>query len=119
MHTPETEKKLPLTPDMSPIIRPTEFKSSLPLREAEIEVVLDKIQNIIFELLLNSAEIYLVQEELAKHKENIKNKYKQGCGKKSKGNKLKAPYKDGPSKNILQRRNEKPYHYKNPKESIL
>ena len=37
----------------------------------------------------------------------------------SKGNKLKAPYKDRPSKNILQIRDEKPHHYKNPKESLF
>ena len=74
MHTPETdsEKELPPTPDMTPIVRPIEFESSLPLREAKIEVILDKTQNIILELLLNSAEIYLVQEELDKNKENIK-----------------------------------------------
>ena len=114
IHTPETdsEKELPPTPDMSPIIRPIEFKSSLPLREDEICVVLDKTQNIILELLLNYAEIYLVQEELSKYNENVANKSKQGCQKESKGNKLKALYKDRPSKNILQRRNEKPYHYK-------
>ena len=41
----------------------------------------------------------------------------QGCGKGSKRNKLKAPYKDRPSKSKLQIRNEKPYH-KNPKESL-
>ena len=121
MHTPETysEKELPQTPDMSPIVRPIEFKSSIPLREAEIEAVLDKTLNIILELLLNSAEIHLVQEELSKNKANVTHKSKQGCGKRSKGNKLKAPYKDRPSKNILQRRNEKPYHYKNPKESLF
>ena len=39
-------------------------------------------------------------------------KLEQGCGKGSKGNKLKAPYKDRPSKSILQIRNEKPFHYK-------
>ena len=71
------------------------------------------------EQLLNTAEIYLVQEELSRNKENVTNKYKLGCGKDSKGKKLKAPYKDRPSKNILQRRNEKPYHYKNLKESLF
>ena len=34
-------------------------------------------------------------------------KVEQGCGKVSKGNKLKAPYKDRPSKDVLQIRNEK------------
>ena len=38
----------------------------------------------------------------------MENKSKQGCGKESKGNKLKAPYKDRPSKNISQGRNESP-----------
>ena len=47
------------------------------------------------------------------------NKSKQGCGKVSKGNKLKAPYKDRPSKRILQIRDKKPFHYKNPKESLF
>ena len=46
-------------------------------------------------------------------------KSEQGCGKGSKGNKLKAPYKDRPSKGILQIRNEKPFHYKNPNESLF
>ena len=32
---------------------------------------------------------------------------------------LKAPYKDRPSKSILQIRKEKPFHYKNPKESLF
>ena len=64
-------------------------------------------------------EICLVQEELHKNKENIKNTSKHRCGKESKGNKLKAPYKDRPSKNMLQRRSEKPYHYKNLKESLF
>ena len=59
MHTPETnsEKEIPPTPDMSPIIRPIKFESSLSLREAEIEVVLNKTHNIISVLLLNFAEI--------------------------------------------------------------
>ena len=43
----------------------------------------------------------------------------QGCGKGSKGNMLKAPYKDRPSKGVLQIRNEKPFHYKNPNESLF
>ena len=55
---------------MSPIIRPTEEESPFPLSETKIRVVLDKTQDIILELLLHSAEIYLVQEELSKNKEN-------------------------------------------------
>ena len=59
-HTPETdsEKEVPPTPDMSPIIRPVEFEPSLPLREAEIEVVLDKPKILFWNILLNVAEIY-------------------------------------------------------------
>ena len=117
MHTPETDSEKE-TPDMFPIVRPIEFESSLPLGEDKIKVVLDKTQNIILELLLSSAEIYLIQKELGKNKDNIKNKSKHWCGQESKGNKLKAPYKDKPSKNILQR-SEKPYHYKYPKESFF
>ena len=45
-------------------------------------------------------------------------KVEQGCGKVSKGNKLKAPYKDRPSKDVLQIRNEKLFHYKNLNESL-
>ena len=62
--------------------------------------------------LLNSTEIYLIQEKLSKNQENYMSKSEQGCGKGSKGNKLKAPYKDRPSKSILQIRNTKPFHYK-------
>ena len=121
MHTPETDSKreLPPTPDMSPIIRPIELESPFPLSETKISVVLDKTQDIILELLLHSAEIYLVQEELSNNKENCASKSKQGCGKGSKGNKLKVPYKDRPSKSILQIRDKKPLHYKNPKESLF
>ena len=46
-------------------------------------------------------------------------KSKQGCGKASKGNKLKTPYKDEPSKSILQIRDKKPVLYKNLKESLF
>ena len=114
VHTPETdsEKELPPTPDMSPIVRLIEFESYLPLKEAKIEVVLGQNQNIIWELLLNSVEIYLVQEELDRNEENIENKSKHGCGKESKGDKLKAPYKDRPSKNILQKEMKNPIFIK-------
>ena len=104
---------------MSPIIRPIKSEPCFPLIETRSSVVLDKTQDIILELLLNFAEIYFAQEELSKNMENYISKLKQGCGKGSKGNKLKAPYKDRPSKSMLQIRNEKPFHYKNPKESIL
>ena len=35
------KKELPPTQDMFPIVRPIEFESSLPLKEAKMEVVLD------------------------------------------------------------------------------
>ena len=120
MHTPETDSKggLPPTLHMSPIIKPMELESPFPLSKANISVVRDKTQDIILELLLHSAEIYSGQEELSENKENCLSKSKQGCGKVSKGNKLKAPYKDRPSKGIVQRRDKKPFHYKNLKESL-
>ena len=62
----------PLTPDMSPIIRP-EVELSMPhfpLSETRFSVVLDKTQEIILESLLNSVEIYLAKEETIKNKEN-------------------------------------------------
>ena len=99
-HTPETdsERELPTTPDMSPIIRPIESEPHFPVSEIKTSVVLDKTQDTILELLLNFAELYLAQEELSKSKENYMSKSEQGCGKGSKGNKVKAPYKDRPSK---------------------
>ena len=95
MHTPETnsERELPPTPDMSPIIRPIELESPFPLSETKISVVWDKTQDIILELLLHFVEIYFTQEKLSGNKKNCESKSKQGCGKGSKGNKLKAPVK--------------------------
>ena len=104
---------------MSPIIRPIESEPHFPLHETKISVVLNKTQDIILELLLNFRAIHLTQKELSKNKVNNMSKWEQGCGKRPKGNKLKAPYKDRPSKSILQIRNEKPFHYKNPKESLF
>ena len=120
-HTPETdsERELPPTPDMSPITRPIVLEFPFPLSETKISVVLDKTQDMILELLLHSAEIYLVQEEWSKNKESCTSKSKQGCGKGSKGNKLKTLYKDRPSKSIIQIRDEKPFQYENPKESLF
>ena len=121
VYTPETNSKreLPPTPDMSPIIRSVEFEPCFPLSETKNSVVLDKTQDVILELLLNYAEIYLAQQELSRNKENYMRKSKQGCGKGSKGNKLKAPFKDRPSKGILQIRIEKPFYYKNLNESLF
>ena len=85
-HTPETNSKggLPPTPEMSLIIRPIELESPFPQSETKICVVLDKTKDIILELLLHSAKIYLVQEEITQNKENCASKSKQGCGKGSK-----------------------------------
>ena len=69
VHTLETDsemefKQLSPTPDMSSIIRskiqPTESILHFPLSETKLSVVLDKTQDIILELLINSTEIYLV-----------------------------------------------------------
>ena len=85
---------------MPPIIRHIKLKSPFPLSETKINVGLDKTQDITLKLLLHSAEIYLVQEELSKNKEN--------CVSLNKGverdPKEIAPYKDRPSKGILQMR---------------
>ena len=58
--------------------------------------MIDKTQDIILELLINKAEIYLTQEEVFKNKEmeNTANSLEWKYRKGSKGNKLKAPYKD-------------------------
>ena len=66
-------------------------------------------------------EIYLAWEELSQNKENYTSNLEQKFWKGSKGNKLKAPYKDRPSKikNILQTTTEKLLYYENPKESLF
>ena len=55
-----------------------------------------------FGILINSTKIYLVQEESSQNKENYMSDSEQKFGKGSKGNKLKAPYKERQSeiKNI-------------------
>ena len=45
----------------SPIIICIEFEPHFPISKTKISVVFGKTQDIILELLLNSAEIYLVQ----------------------------------------------------------
>ena len=78
LNTPETNLEIesdqpPLTPDMAPIIRP-EVQLSMPyfpLNETKLSVVLDKTQEIILELLLNSVEIYLGREEISQNKEKF------------------------------------------------
>ena len=69
LHAPETNlsirefKQLPQTPDMSPIIRSKiqsrESMPHFPLSQTKLCVGLDKTQDIILELLINSIEIYL------------------------------------------------------------
>ena len=70
VHTHETdsERELPPTPDMSSIIRSIEYEPHFPLSETKISVVLDKTQDVILELLLNYAEIYLTQKGLSRNK---------------------------------------------------
>ena len=65
-----------------------------PLSETKLNVVLDKIQEIILALLINSVEIYLAKEEVSQNKENPANSSERKYGQGSKGNKLRAPYKD-------------------------
>ena len=69
INTPETESdmkpELPLpTPDMSPIVRPEPIEMSMPqipMSKTKLSVVVYKTQDIILELLINTAEIYLTQ----------------------------------------------------------
>ena len=119
-------EQLPLTPDMSPMIR-SEVQSiemsmsHFPLSKTEFSVVIDKTQDIILELLMNSMEIYLAQDKVSQNKEQFVNSSEKKYGKGSKGNKLRAPCKD--------RRNEvestskqsvrRPFHYNLPKEFLF
>ena len=81
----------PPTPDMSPIIMP-EIESlevsmpCFPMSEIKLNVMIDKTQDIILELLINTAEIYLTQEEVFRKKEieNTAHSSKQKYGKGSK-----------------------------------
>ena len=110
---------------MSPIIRSKvqsiESLPHFPLSETKFSVVLDKTQDIILELLINSTEIYLAQEEFSQNKENYISSSEQKFGKGSKGNKLKAPYKDKQCgiESIPQTTSKRPFHYKDPKESLF
>ena len=51
------------------------------------------MQEVVLEILLQFAGTYLSQEQLVKFEKSNMNKNKQGCGKESKGNKLRIPYK--------------------------
>ena len=110
---------------MSPIMRSKvqsmESMPHFPLSKTKLSVVFDKNHGIILELLINSAEIYLVREELSQNKENHVSSSEQKFRKGSNGNRLKAPYQDRqdgigciPQKTI-----ERPFHYKDPKESLF
>ena len=75
---------------MSPIVRP-EVKplevsiSHFPMSVTQLSVVIDKTQDIILELLINTAEIYLTHEEVSQNKDIEENpansskwKYRRG-----------------------------------------
>ena len=102
VHTLEADsemefEQLPPTLDMSPIIwykiPSMESIPHFPVSENKLSVVLDKTQDIILELLINSMEIYLAWQQSSQNKENCMSKLEQKLGKQSKGNKLKASYK--------------------------
>ena len=97
----EIEPEHPPTPDMSPIIRIEQESLEVsmphfPMSETKLSVVIDKTQDIILELLINTMEIYLAQENVFRKKEieNTTNSSEWKYGKGSKGNHIKAPYKD-------------------------
>ena len=102
---------------MFPIIR-SEVESlevsmpHFPMRVTKLSVVIDNTQDIILQLLINTVEIYLAEEEVFRNKgiENTANSSEWKYGKRSKENKLKAPYKD---------RKGKPFHYNWPNESLF
>ena len=102
INTPNTESEMepeqpPPTQGMSPIIRP-EVESlemampCFPISETKLHVVIDKTQDIIPELLINTMEIYLAQEEVFKSKGigNTANSSEQKYEKGAMGNKLKS-----------------------------
>ena len=88
----------PLTPDMSPITRP-EVQSiemsmpHFPLNKTKLSVVIDKTQNIILELLINTVEIpkqkiSVAQEDVFQNKQKLVNSSQRKYGKGSKEKKL-------------------------------
>ena len=111
---------------MSPIIRP-EVQSieismpRFPLSETKLSVVIDMTQDIILDLLMNSMEIYLVQEEVFQNKEKLVNNSGRKYGKRSKGNKLRAPCKDRRSQieSMPKQFVRKLFHYTEPKNSLF
>ena len=111
---------------MSPIIRADiqsieMSKSHFPLSKTKLSIVIDKTQDTILELLMNSMEIYVVQEEVSQNKEKLVSSSERKYGKGFKGKNLRALYKE--------RRNEvestpkqsfrRPFHYSLPKESLF
>ena len=117
----------PPTPDMSAIVRPKiePIEMSMPcflMSETKLSVMRDKTQDIILELLISTAVIYLAQEEVSQNKEieNPANNSKQKYGKGSKGNKWKAPYKDRKEDVVSKPKQfEKPFHYCQSNESLF
>ena len=94
----------------------------LPLSETKLSIVIDKTKDIILEVLTNIAEMYLAQEEVFKNKEieNSANSSEQKYGKGSKGNKLKAPYKDRMGEvESKPKQFGKPFHYSQHNESLF
>ena len=127
INTPEINLEIesdqpPPTPDISPIIRP-EVQSiemsmpHFPLSETKLSVVIDKTQDIILNLLMNCMEIYLAQEVVSQNKEKIVSSSERKYRKGSKGNKLRALYKDRSSKveSTPKQFVRKPFHYNEPK----
>ena len=71
--------------------------------------------------MINTAEIYLAQEEESQNKEieNPTNSSKWKYRKESKGNKLKAPYNDRKGVENKPKWFEKPFYYSQPNESLF
>ena len=91
------------------------------MSETKLSVVLDKTQEIILELLLNSMEIYLAQEKVLQNKEKFLRSSERMYGKGSKGNKLRGLYKDRRSEveSVPKQFIRKPFNYIEPKESLF
>ena len=131
INTQETDLKIEseqpaLIPDMSQIIMPEVQSiemsmSHFPLSTTKLSVVTDKSQDIILELLMNSMEIYLAQEELSQNKEKLVKSSERKYGKGCKENKLRAPYKDEKSgiESTPKQSVSRPFHYNLPKESLF
>ena len=123
----EIESEQPsLTPDMLPIIRPEvwSIEMSVPhflLNKTKLSIVIDKTQDIILEFLINTLEIYLAQKKVSQNKEKLVNSSEREVWEGSKGNKLRALYKDRKSgiESTHKQSVRKPFHYNLPKESLF